>query len=829
MPSGNYAAITSAEVFTKFVDKLIKDDKVFGFDIESGYTGPNMDKGALLTFHPLWVFAGFSFTNSLDWARYVPVNHDNPMDNVDDKVQVARDLWRLLQTGKGVAHNAAFELAAIARFFRDMLWDDPELGEAVRRSQGMYPIFSDSQVEVHMLAEIPPKGGAGGIGVGLKEVTKYLYNVDMVHFDDLFKPEDSELGPAFKGAKGNQRFNTRRASSPDIVNYACEDSVYCLRLHLDHYPRLMDSPSKNLLRVENALIPVLYEMELEGLLLDWETVHSKTIEVLEFRDLMNEEILADLSERLGEVININLASTKQLGEILFERLGLPVKNRSEKTGEASTDEKSLRAIAKADPVIKRILEYREVNKLHGSYLKKYDTELNYSGNGRARPNHNQLGALTGRLSVDRVSYQQWPKPYHYKLNSGVEFKMSFRDLLISPTEYRILGYDFSQVELRVLAGMSNETALLAAFASGEDIHKATAASMFGIPLEKVTKKIRAQGKTLNFAVVYGSGAANIAEMLSTPEDPVTTEDAEILLEKYFAAFPGLRKWMDEKVIEGKQNGFVYTPFGRKFTVWEYQDSRKFIQSKGDRMCVNAPVQGGAADYMKYGMVRVNARIKKAEEAGTIPMGGIRLIMTVHDALEFYVHDSVDSQTVIDIVNPAVSFPVPGLPEIRADWHEGKTWGSVVEINLNEEKKIESYSIEDVDEKFATIVDAYNFQSGGEPEEAAPTILEFPITEAEEESQGEEEPPWWNEPQNVIVTVTEMPDSVQWPKFKEFLAERPGQDSVVLSTPQGDITFDTTHSISSEDRAVISLILGGASITTGAKSVSLAEVGAGVEL
>jgi DNA polymerase-1 len=828
MPAGNYAAVKSASNFTKFVDKLINENLPFGFDIESGYTGADKKDTAKLIFHPEWILVGFSFTNNPDWARYVPIAHDDYSDNVDDPTQVARDLWRLLNTGLGVAHNASFELKGLSKWFMLMLADDPELGEAVRAVNGFFPVRSDTMVEAHLAAKYPPKAGPGGIGVGLKGLSLHVYGHKMVEFTDLFPTEDTDMGPGTPARRKSYiRFNTRRVT-PAITNYACEDSVICLRLHLDHYPDLLAQQSL-ILRTEIALITVLCEMELEGLLLDWTTIHEKTVEVLQFRDLMNEEILADLSERLNETVNINLASTKQLAEILFDRLGLPVKNRSEKTQEPSTDEKSLRAIAKADPVIKRILEYREVNKLHGSYLKKYDTELNYSGNNRARPSHNQVGALTGRLSVDGVSYQQWPKPYHYKLNSGVEFEMNFRDLLISPPGYRILGYDFSQVELRVLAGMANEKALLAAFESGVDIHKATAANMFNIPVESVTKKIRAQGKTLNFAVVYGSGAANIAEMLTSPTEPVTTEDAEELLRKYFAAFPGLRKWMDEKVIEGKRDGYVHTLFGRKFTVWEYQDSRRFIQSKGDRMCVNAPVQGGAADYMKIGMVRVRAAIKKAEAAGVIPKGGIRLIMTVHDALEFYVHESVASQTVVDIVNPAVSFPVKGLPEIRADWHEGKVWGSVVELNLDANKQIESYSIEDVDQKFPTIDAAYAFQKGEPVEDAAPTILEFPITEAEEESQGEEEPPWWNEPQNIVVSILDMPTPTQWDKFLEFMTQRPGQDTATVVTPEGSLTLDTKHSISAEDRAMISLILGGATITTAAQSVSTEEVGAGLEL
>lgn len=851
--SANYGAVKSAEKFTKFVDKLVKDDLPFGFDIESGYTGADREKAALLPFYPEWILVGFSFTNSpTDWARYVPIAHDSG-DNVDDVLETIRQLWRLLQTGNGVAHNATFELKGLSRVFRELLWDDPEYGEAVRKSLGLFPVLGDSMLQIFLLAEIKPAGPTGGPGLNLKDTTEWTYGHKMVHFPDLFPVEDSDLGPGTKKAKIRFiRFNTRNLV-PAVVEYACEDSLWCLRRYLDEMPKI-DAPNQNpekpnrrfLYDVEMALMPVLVQMEIEGILLDWRMIHDKTVEVAEFRDLMNEEILQDLSERLNEPININLGSAPQLSEILFERLGIPVKERSEKTGAPSTSEGALRAVAKADPVIKRILQYREVVKLYGSYLHKYDTELNYAGNDRAYPNHNQTGALTGRFSVDGVSYQQWPKPYHYELKNGRTFDMAFKDLLIAPEGYRIMGYDFSQVELRVLAGQAQETDLLKAFADGTDIHKATAASMFGIPVERVDKKLRANGKTLNFAVVYGSGAQNIADMLSTPEAPVSKEDAEELLKKYYAGFPKLRGWMDKKVAEGREQGYVETMFGRKFTVWEYTSANNYIRSKGDRMCVNAPIQGGAADYMKIGMVRVNKAIKKAEADGLIPVGGIRLIMTIHDALEFYVHNSVASQTVIDIVQPAISFPVAGLPEIRADWHEGYRWGSVVEIKQDELKRIKGYGLEDVDEEFSSIEEAYLYivnhygkplhevwPDGATLNESQPTFDHSGLEPAGKISEGsveileevpapepeEEEPVWAHNPltveensaSRVLVTISEMPMEDVWDKFLDYTEARPGSSTVEVITPEGSITLDNTVKLSKADQPELSLMLGGASL------------------
>lgn len=680
MTDRNYQALRSAAKFEAFVDRLIANGKPIGFDIEASYNAPSfIDKGALLQFHPTWFLTGFSFTNSLNWSIYVPVAHADG-NNVDDIIVMGRALWRLLNSGLIVAHNISYELKGTRRWFKENLWDDPVVGEEVRAQDGLWKGLADSQLLVWLSAEYNPVT----IGKDLKSVTKAAFGHEMVHFEDLFRVEG-------KRPARDKRFHLLDSTDRRVIEYACEDALWCLALYFKHIEAWENHV---IYKTEMALLPVLIDMEIEGMYLDWGQIAKKAAEVDQFRQLMNEDILKELSERLGETININLGSVKQLSEILYERMGLPVKERSKKTNEPSTSESALRAIAKTDPVINQILLLRELNKLYGSYLHKYETELNYGGNNRAFPNHNSMGALTGRFSVDHVSYQQWPKPYHYELaHNNRTFDLNFRDLLIAPDEYRIVGYDFSQVELRVLAGVANETALLEAFKSGVDIHKATASNMMGIPIEEVTKKQRAVGKTLNFAVVYGSGAENIADMLTSPDAPVTTEDAEEMLRKYFAAFSKLKGWMDKKVIEGREQGYVETPFGRKFTVWEYQSSNGYIRSKGDRMCVNAPIQGGAADYMKIGMVRVNKAIRKAEAEGRIPVGGVRLIMTIHDALEFYVHETVATQTVIDIVQPAVTFPVKGFPEIRADWHEGYQWGAVAEIDLDENKQITGYSLE----------------------------------------------------------------------------------------------------------------------------------------
>jgi DNA polymerase I-like protein with 3'-5' exonuclease and polymerase domains len=888
----NYGAVKSADKFTKFVDRLLEQGDPIGFDIESGYTGPDKEKVALLPFHPDWILVGFSFTNSTEWARYVPVAHDDPRDNADDLLEIARQLWRMLQSGLAVAHNFSFELQAVSRYFRTWLWDDTFLAKQVRESNGLYPLLSDSMIEAWLTDQYDPLR----VGKGLKGLTKHVFDHTMVEFMDLFPEEDSEFGPGTpKSKKKYVRFNTRHLV-PAVVNYACEDALWCLALHKKHYQPVMDEMGL-VLRTELADLLVCAEMEQEALLLDWPMIHAKAEETALLRDEMNEEILSVLSDRLGEPITVNLGSPKQLGDLLFNRLGLPVKERSEKTQAPSTSEKALRSIAKADPIMKRLLEWREVAKLYGSYLNKYDTELNYAGNGRAYPNHNQTGANTGRFSVDGVSYQQWPKPYTYELANGRKYYLNYRDLLIAPQGYRIVGYDFSQVELRVLSGMAQETAMLKAFADDVDIHRATASQMKRIPLDQVSAKDRSQGKTLNFAVVYGSGASNIAEMLTSPEAPVTTEDAQKLLDEYFSGFAKLRGWMDDQVADARGAGYVKTLFGRKQKIWEYESRQDWLRAKGDRYAVNSIVQGGAADYMKIGMVRVQKAIRKAEAEGRIPVRSVRLIMTIHDALEFYVADEVPTQTVIDIIQPAASFAVAGLPEIRADWHEGDRWGSVIEIKVDKQKQITGYEYEAFDKQkfaFETLEEAkehwasyqpssavWSFDSGRpavaapEPEEepvedqGSAAVLDDTITTANDEApkaytrpsdrksligglgslddiQAEPTPakidpdPAWahsaayEEPaQRIIVEVTQMPTATEWDKFQEYDVIQQGESGVdpalIFRTPEGDLTMRSATRITTRDQPVVSLLLGGATVRLEQDVVDADALTAGMEL
>lgn len=802
MTEKDYGLVTDPQVFLEDVRRIIDSGKSFGFDIETGYDGPKTDDVSVQAFNPRFKVVGFSYSDDVNWARYVPLAHDDS-DNAP-LVPMVRLLWRLLQSGNGVAHNLMFELQGLARLFRDVLWDDTFYGEAVRSSRGYYPFKSDTMIEAFMTQRYQPLGAGRGVGVGLKGLVKHVFHHDQRELKTFF--EDKKT----MGTLKQLRFNILPLSK-EVIDYACEDAAWCLALHEMHYPEVKD---QFLFKVEMQLMPVLCDMEWAGLALDWDEYEARSVEIASFLDAYNEQIQQDLSERLGEPVNVNLGSSQQVAELLYDKLGLP-EQYDPKTKRRSTSEVAMRELVRQNPFLKDILEWREVKKLLSSYINKYKDQLHYTE--RAHPNHKQTGAATGRMSVDGVSYQQWPKPYHYELKSGRTLDLNYRNFLISPKGFRIVGYDFSQVELRVLAGMANEKALLEAFNSGVDIHSATASTMMKIPLEEVTEKLRANGKTLNFAVVYGSGADNIGTMLG-----VTKAEAQQMLDDYFAAFSGLRGWMDDRVLEGQQNGVVYTQFGRKFKVWEYVDAaemhskamrmtnppadplkfeeymeqrEKFIKmsriarSKGDRMCVNAPVQGGAADYMKIGMVRAHKAIKKAGLEDKVI-----LVMTIHDALEFYVHESVSTQEVIDLISPQVTFPVEGFPAIRADWHEGVRWGEVVEIELDSDQKISGYVWKK--KHYDSIEEAYFAQAN--PEKTKEKAPELP--KAEELS-------------GIVISLPDLPTQEEWQDFKEWLATKDaGKTRISLKFPLNEKTLNTTAMICNTDIESIKKLLSEAEVT-----------------
>lgn len=746
----NYDTVKSVAEFKGFVERILADSQPFAFDIETGYDGLDKPKSSLRP--EFGKIVGFSFSADPAWARYVSLAHDQgPNLSAGEVVPL---LHRLISEGQMVAHNAKFEL----RFLRK-LFAKHGLSTDIRA-------FSDTQIEAFLLAEYQ--------SVGLKQLTKAVFGHDQQEISTLFPNTTAKAMTAM-------RFNVLELT-PEVVAYACEDAAWCLALHQKFYERVR---SMFLYGVEMRVLHLLVEMEERGICYDWEALRSAQVEAEAFLAPLEAEIMADFSKLLGEEVQINLGSPAQIGDLLYNRLGIRAGRRSAKTGKPSTDDKALAALEDTVPVVKKIRQWKEVRTLATRYLAKYEAEFKCP-DGLAHPDHMQTVVGTGRFAVQNPAYQQTPKTIELTAG-GHDFRCNFREFVVCPPGYYMLGFDLSQAELRVMAGEAGETALIRAFQMGEDIHTATAASMFRIPKDQVTKQDRARGKTLNFALLYGQGSAALAETLK-----VTKEEAKTLIDDYFAAFPSVSSWIRQTTAESKARGFTLSRFGRRFTIWELLSDDRWIQSKGERLCVNAPIQGGAADYMKVAMVRADAALRKEGLQDRV-----RLIMNIHDALEFYVEQDLDPQMVIDVLRPAVEFPVEGWPPMLADFHFGSSWGLVTEV-VNERAP-------------------HPLPVQAESPQPPSLVRQTPVVRAVERSTPAAE---------LTVTLSEMPRQEDFRRFLALVSGCPGAESLTLVTPEGSVVVTERSGLSLDDAARIAIALPGAQVTTTAQSAVVLE---GLEL
>ncbi len=815
----NYGLILSVEELARFCDRLLASgDSSIGFDLETGYLGHDREKYSL---HPETAFiVGVSFTDSRHWARYVPMRHDGG-ENLDPR-ECARLLWPVLNTGRGVAHGSTFEMRHLARFFREYLADDPEFGAAVRASQGYFPLRSCTQVEAYLAADYQE--------FGLKFLTEALFGHKMVELHELF--------PGLpKNRHKFMRFNPLDQHDPAVYEYACEDSAWCLAIHEHYHERVT---AMGLYRVEREILQVVCEMEETGVVYDWAFYRRAAEQLRQFRDLFNAEIMEELSRLTGEPVAINLNSPAKVRDVLYTKLGMRTSVYTKSTRDLpraqrvmSTGKIAIEALAKKYPVVKAIREWKEMQRLLGTYLDVYEKTYSYAADGRAHPHYLNSVVITGRFAAADPPIQGCPRKYHFDLKAAREvheahaeahgpkctcpefpappgtcFILNYRDGIVAPEDHYILGFDLSQAELRAIAGEAQEPALLEAFRTGQDVHALTAALMLKLPLAEVTADFRDIGKTMNFALMYGMQTKSLADRLAVPVDEATA-----LFNSYFAVFSRIAAWRDAQIATGRAQKYVTSRFGRKLPIWEYHSEKQWVYQAGDRGCVNYPIQGAATgDYVRMAMVRCRFAIRGAGLADKV-----HLFLNVHDALEFYVHRSVPPERVLAVLVPAVKIPVAGWPAMAADWHIAKRWGSP--------KRVE-------------YLDGRVLVKGDTVQELVPSV------EVDEET-GEEE--LFLDPidpaviraaldrvaavaerRQLVVELDQMPDDSGYRRFVALLALRPGANALTLRTPEGDLDM-TTHAgtdLGPADLAAVSQLLGPARLSY---AVDTAAVAAGVRL
>lgn len=400
---------------------------------------------------------------------------------------------------------------------------------------------------------------------------------------------------------------------------------------------------KLLYEIELPLAPVLGKMELCGFRIDTAGIEAYGRELSEAAECLKMRIYSYAGQEF------NIGSPKQLGEILFEKMGLP-KSRKTKTG-YSTDAETLQKLIPKHPIIEDILDYRQVTKLKSTYadglLKAADDE------GRVHSVLNQTGTATGRLSSSEPNLQNIP----VRTELGRKFRQFF---IPKSEEYVLIDADYSQIELRLLAHVANDEAMISSFLSGEDIHTMTAARVFGVSIEQVTSELRKKAKAVNFGIMYGIGEFSLSEDLS-----ISRAQAKAYIQSYFEQFPQIRVYLDRVQEEAKQNGYVTTIFGRRRYIPELSSTNRNVQHFGERVAMNSPIQGTAADIIKIAMIRVDKMLKQLGVDA-------KMILQVHDELLVECHKDCAEQ-VREILVSCMENAVDLLVPMSVEASHGHTW------------------------------------------------------------------------------------------------------------------------------------------------------------
>ncbi|TZF94067.1 DNA polymerase I [Chryseobacterium panacisoli] len=443
-------------------------------------------------------------------------------------------------------------------------------------------------------------------------IAHYLLNPDGRHGMDYlsevylnYKPVSIET---IIGKKGKKQGSFRDADLRTQTDYAAEDADITFQLYELFAPQLKKENLEDLFyNIEMPLMEVLAKMELAGISLDEKWLAQESI------DLENDlkQLEATIFELSGEEFNMN--SPKQLGEILFEKMQLDPKAKKTKTGQYATSEDVLQKLSSKHEIIKHILEYRTYQKLKSTYVDALPSQIDKDDN-RVHTNFSQTTAATGRLASVNPNLQNIP----IRTLRGQQIRGAF----VSGEGKKIISADYSQIELRLIAEISGEDNMIKAFQDGEDIHASTAAKLFKIPLEEVSKTQRSQAKTVNFGIIYGQGAFALAEQTG-----LSRTEAKQMIEAYFETYPKLKEYMAEQVNKARQMGYVETILGRKRHLKDINSNNFVVRGHAERNAVNAPVQGSAADVVKLAMIKIDREIIEQQLK-------TKMLLQVHDELIF---------------------------------------------------------------------------------------------------------------------------------------------------------------------------------------------------
>jgi DNA polymerase I len=451
------------------------------------------------------------------------------------------------------------------------------------------------------------------------------------------------------GKKGKNQGNMRDVEVDEVVAYAAEDADITLKLKQKFDPLIKTNGLEKLLHeVENPLIEVLADMEFEGVRID-------TASLAELSTILEEES-KEIEKQVYELagVKFNLASPKQLGDVLFLKLKLDPKAKKTKTGQFATGEEVLSRLAGEHEIAQAILDYRQMVKLKSTYVDALPTMINPK-TGRVHTTYNQFVAATGRLSSINPNLQNIP----IRTERGREIRKAFvpRD-----KDHVLLAADYSQIELRIMAAFSQDASMIGAFKNGRDIHATTAAKIFQVPLEEVSSDMRRKAKTANFGIIYGISAFGLAQRLN-----ISRTEAKEIIDAYFKEFPAVKAYMDECIEKARKNEYVETILGRRRYLRDINSRNMTMRGFAERNAINAPIQGSAADLIKVAMINVHHWMKKEKLLS-------KMILQVHDELVFDAHkDEVEllKVEIPKLMANAVKIEVPLVVEtgVGENWLE----------------------------------------------------------------------------------------------------------------------------------------------------------------
>ena len=596
----NYVTILDEETLQSWIGKL-KSAALFAFDTETDSLD-NISANLV----------GISFAIEPGVAAYVPVAHDYldapdqiPRDRALELLKPLLEDEKLLKVGqnlkydRGVLENYGIELRGIA---------------------------FDTMLESYILNSVVGRHDMDSLSQRwLKHKT--------VTFEEI-------------AGKGKNQLTFNQIALEEAGHYAAEDADVTLQLHLAMWPELQQhaGPLNVFQNIEMPLVPVISRIERNGVNIDPAVLHKHS-EELTLR-------LAELEQKAHEIAGeaFNLSSTKQLQTILFEKQGIkPLKKTP--GGAPSTSEEVLEELALDYPLPKVILQYRGLAKLKSTYTDKLPLMINPK-TGRVHTSYHQAVTATGRLSSTDPNLQNIP----VRNEEGRRIRQAF----IAPKDYVIVSADYSQIELRIMAHLSRDKGLLKAFSEGQDIHRATAAEVFGLPLDSVSNEQRRSAKAINFGLIYGMSAFGLSRQLNIPR-----KESQKYMDLYFERYPGVLEYMERTRAQAKESGYVETLDGRRLYLPDIKSSNAARRAGAERAAINAPMQGTAADIIKRAMIAVDAWLQQEKPR-------VRMIMQVHDELVFEVHkEDIEAVTkkIHELMESSTQLDVPLLVEVGS----GPNW------------------------------------------------------------------------------------------------------------------------------------------------------------